>query len=255
MNRCVRTCAAVVVLLGVWVLASGCQPSERASAGRHPRHPAAATPASHDRVWPRDRSETSLVAQAVGVRVAVYPSPGARSPRSSLTNPQPSGAPLTFLVRERRSGWLRVLLPIRPNGSTGWVRATDVSLSQHDFRIVVDLSGHRMSVLKGGQLIQREPIAVGKSATPTPGGLYYIKELIKTNDPDGPYGPYAFGLSGFSGALETFGKGDAVIGIHGTNAPWLLGGDVSSGCVRVSNQAITSLARRLPLGVPVEIRT
>jgi lipoprotein-anchoring transpeptidase ErfK/SrfK len=255
MNRHVRTCTAVVALLGVWVLAAGCQPSEQAAAGHRPRRPPAAAAAGHDMVRPPDRSETSLVAQAVGERVAIYAGPGARSPRLSLANPQPSGAPLVFLVRQRRSGWLRVLLPIRPNGSTGWVRATDVSLRQHDFRIVVDLSGHRMSVFKGGQLIQHEPIAVGRSATPTPGGLYYIKEVIKTNDPDGPYGPYAFGLSGFSGVLHTFGKGDAVIGIHGTNAPWLLGRDVSHGCIRVSNQAITSLAKRLPLGVPVEITT
>jgi lipoprotein-anchoring transpeptidase ErfK/SrfK len=148
-----------------------------------------------------------------------------------------------------------VLLPIRPNGSAGWIRETDVSLSQHDFRIVVGLGDHLLSVFKGGRLIQREPIAVGRSATPTPSGLYYIMELIKTNDPEGPYGPYAFGLSGFSNVLESFRNGDGVVGIHGTNAPRLLGGDVSHGCIRVSNLAITSLARRLPLGVPVEIRT
>jgi lipoprotein-anchoring transpeptidase ErfK/SrfK len=44
------------------------------------------------------------------------------------------------------------------------------------------------------------------------------------------------------------------MGIHGTDDPSSLGRSVSSGCVRMSNEAITRLAGVLPVGVPVEIR-
>jgi lipoprotein-anchoring transpeptidase ErfK/SrfK len=78
-------------------------------------------------------------------------------------------------------------------------------------------------------------------------------ELLKSGNPDGPYGPYAFGLSGFSNSLKSFAGRDPVIGLHGTNQPQLLGRDVSNGCIRLSNEAITRLASMLPLGTPVEI--
>jgi lipoprotein-anchoring transpeptidase ErfK/SrfK len=48
--------------------------------------------------------------------------------------------------------------------------------------------------------------------------------------------------------------GDAIIGIHGTNKPKLVGQDVSAGCIRIKNEDIRTLARRLPLGTPVQIR-
>ena len=79
------------------------------------------------------------------------------------------------------------------------------------------------------------------------------KELLRPPDPDGPYGAYAYGLSGFSNVLSRFNGGDGVIGIHGTNDPSGLGKDVSHGCIRMSNAGITKLARILPLGVPIEI--
>ena len=178
----------------------------------------------------------------------------------SLEHPQPSGAPLVFLVQSQQPEWLEVLLPVRPNGSKGWVRQGDVTLSQHDFRIVVQLAAHRITVYKGSEAFHEEPIGVGTTDTPTPGGLYYTKELIKPVDdrgryiPDGPYGPYAYGLSGFSNVLTSFGGGDGVVGIHGTNDPATLGRDVSHGCIRMSNAGITKLAETLPLGVPVDIR-
>ena len=197
---------------------------------------------------------TSIVAQAVGPSVGVYDSPAAAAPARALANPQPSGAPLVFLVRERHPDWLRVLLPVRPNGSSGWVRAADVRLSEHDFRILIELGAHRITVYEGAGVIDQEPIGVGTHDTPTPGGLYYTKELLQPPNPNGPYGPYAYGLSGFSDVLPNFAGGEGVIGIHGTNDPSALGRDVSHGCIRMSNAGITKLARILPLGVPVEIR-
>ena len=211
---------------------------------------------------PRGRlasAPSSLVAHAVGPELAVYDAPGAAVASRALGNPQPSGAPLVLLVTEQRAGWLQVLLPVRPNGSTGWIRAEQASLVTHDFRIIVELGAHRITAYQGREVLLSEPIGVGTHDAPTPGGLYYIKELIQPldssghYDPDGPYGPYAYGLSGFSDVLFDFAGGDGQFGIHGTNDPSGLGRDVSHGCIRMSNAGITLLARTLPLGVPVEI--
>jgi lipoprotein-anchoring transpeptidase ErfK/SrfK len=53
--------------------------------------------------------------------------------------------------------------------------------------------------------------------------------------------------------LNEFGGGDGQIGIHGTNDPSSVGKDVSHGCIRMRNSAITTLAKMLPLGVPVQM--
>jgi len=77
--------------------------------------------------------------------------------------------------------------------------------------------------------------------------------LARYFDPTGPYGPYAYGLSGFSNVLDEFKGGDGVIGIHGTNEPGAIGTDVSHGCIRLRNEAILELVPVLPLGTPVHI--
>jgi lipoprotein-anchoring transpeptidase ErfK/SrfK len=194
----------------------------------------------------------SIVATAIGAGVAVHQSVGSEI-QSTLTNPIQSGAPLTFLVREQRGTWLRVLLPLRPNGATGWIRTDQVRLSSHHYKIVVQLAAHRLTVLNGTETILDTPVGVGKTDTPTPGGLYYTKELLEPPNPNGAYGHFTYGLSGFSNVITSFQGGDGVIGIHGTNDPSSIGKDVSHGCLRISNDAIDMLAKRLPLGVPVEI--
>ena len=164
-----------------------------------------------------------------------------------------------LLITEQRAGWFQVLLPIRPNGSRGWIRADQVRVESHTFSIVVELGAHRITAYQGTDVLVSERIGVGTSAAPTPGGLFYIKELFQPVDsagrldPGGPYGPYAYGLSGYSEVLFDFAGGDGQFGIHGTNDPDGLGHDVSHGCIRMSNVGITFLARTLPLGVPVEI--
>jgi lipoprotein-anchoring transpeptidase ErfK/SrfK len=58
-----------------------------------------------------------------------------------------------------------------------------------------------------------------------------------------------------SDVLTTFNGGEPVIGIHGTNRPDLVGTDVSSGCIRVTNDVIRKMVKILPLGTPVTIRS
>ena len=172
----------------------------------------------------------------------------------TLYSPNAEGAPLTFLVKKRVGGWDQVYLPVRPNESTGWIREESVDLALDPYRVEVSLGRHRVTVWKYGRVIHSEPAGVGRTVLPTPKGLYYLVVLLKQAKPSGLYGPYAFGTSAFSNRLYHFGAGPGQIGFHGTDNPGALGTNVSHGCIRISNGAITALAKVLPLGVPVEIR-
>lgn len=164
--------------------------------------------------------------------------------------------PIVFLVKAPVDGErLEVYLPVRPNGSSGWVDAADVDISTVPYRIEVGISEKRIRVFNGEEIVVDEPVGVGRDDRPTPGGVYYLKELLRPPEPGGPYGSFAYGLSGFSNVLETFAGGPGVIGIHGTNDPSSIGRDVSSGCIRLQNDVIERMVDEigLPLGTPVEI--
>jgi hypothetical protein len=208
----------------------------------------------------------SLVATATRAgALNIYARPGGPRPVRTMANPflvnNDPGAPvpLTFLVKTfpvvRRCNWLLVYLPVRPNGSTGWVKAADVTVLPNPYKLEADLKEFTLKVFKGGNQIDAIKIAVAKNNTPTPGGIYYTTELIKTPNPNGDYGPYAYGLSGYSDTLTSFNGGPGQLGIHGTNEPQYLGTQVSHGCIRMSNDDITKLAHMLPLGTPVQINT
>ena len=149
---------------------------------------------------------------------------------------------------------MHVYLPVRPNGSTGWVRAEAVKLLRNPYRIVVRLRTHRIYVWRGKKLFLEAKTVVGKPSTPTPVGTYFIVDLLRPPNPNGDYGPYTYDLSAHSDVLKTFDGGDGHVAIHGTNAPWLLGRSASHGCIRVSNPVIRKLERVVPLGTPVLIR-
>ena len=201
---------------------------------------------------PAAGSAPARVAYARSRHVLVYRSPSAKRPVRALPNPY-HGTLFAFLVRRVRPRWLHVFLPVRPNGSSGWVRRSQVLVLRDQYRVRVELRRHRLSVWRSGRLVMRQPVGVGRPGTPTPVGRYYLVELIQTDDPQGPYGPYAFGLSAHSDVLQRFDGGDGQVGIHGTNFLQGLGTDVSHGCIRIGNAAIVRLARTLPLGTPVTI--
>jgi lipoprotein-anchoring transpeptidase ErfK/SrfK len=198
-------------------------------------------------------SGMSIVATSTVRSVGVFRSPHAKRPFRTFSNPTADGGPLVFLVLRRVAGWTEVRLPVRPNGSVGWVKTHSVSLALDSYRVTVALRGHQIVVWKLNHAILHAPAAVGRSALPTPTGTFFIAELLRQSNPRGAYGPYAFGLSAYSDVLESFGGGPGQIGIHGTNEPSLLGTSASHGCVRVANAVIARLARLLPLGTPVVI--
>jgi hypothetical protein len=195
----------------------------------------------------------TIIAAAKNKLTPVYDRLGATKPFTTLNNRTNFSGRHVFLVLAREGDWYRVELPMRPNGRIGYVRAADVALYQHDYAIHVSLSAHTMVVYKAGKEIMRETVAVGSAKYPTPVGSYYLRELARPSNPKGAYGPFAFGVSAYSNVLQSFGRGDGQIGVHGTNAPGQLGQNVSHGCIRVRNAAITQLAKTLPQGVPIDI--
>ena len=152
-----------------------------------------------------------------------------------------------------RPRWVHVLLPLRPNGVTGWVRASHVQLVRVRTRIVVDLSERRLRFYKRGRLVLSSTVAVGSSATPTPLGRYYVNQRLIPEDPRGPFGPGAVGISAFSPVLTGWTQGGP-IAIHGTNEPWSIGRAVSNGCIRLPNAILRKLFAQTPSGTPVLIR-
>ena len=67
------------------------------------------------------------------------------------------------------------------------------------------------------------------------------------------YGPVAFGTSARSPVLTDW-PGGGFIGIHGTDAPRLIPGHISHGCIRLRNSAILHLARIMGVGTPLSVR-
>jgi lipoprotein-anchoring transpeptidase ErfK/SrfK len=149
--------------------------------------------------------------------------------------------------------WIRVRLAILPNGSTGWVpRGALAEFQKVHTRLVIQHSTLRATLYKRGRPIFRAIVGVGMPHTPTPRGRFYVREKLSGYWAPA-YGPRAFGLNARSSTLTDW-PGGGFIGIHGTDAPNILPGRVSHGCVRMRNGAILRLFRLVPLGTPVDIR-
>jgi len=155
--------------------------------------------------------------------------------------------------RSCRATHYKVQLPIRPNGSTGWVRAVDVRVRTVRTRIAVDLSQRRITVFRDGRRVLMTAAVIGAPSTPTPTGRYYVNQRLLAANPWGDYGPGAVGISAFSPVLLNWPQGGP-IAIHGTDAPGLIGSAVSHGCLRIHNVDIRRLLRLVEEGTPVEIR-
>jgi L,D-transpeptidase catalytic domain len=177
--------------------------------------------------------------------------------RFAFPTKNPLGQDLEFLVtntaRDDAGGaWLRILLPIRPNGAAGWVRKGAVSVHEVDQRIVVDLSDKTLRYYRHGRLQRDFSVGIGRPETPTAVGTFYVWAQVPQASPFGPYGVFALGLSGFSPVLKDW-PGGGRMAIHGTSHPGDRGLMVSHGCVRVYNDDMIDL-RRVPLGTPVIIK-
>ncbi len=197
---------------------------------------------------------TALIATATAAELPAFSEPDETAGVvASFGQTTGFGSPTTFLVVDGEGQWLEVLLPIRPNGTTGWVRASDVSVSETGLQVLVDLEQRQLTVLEDDEVLLESAVAVGAPDAPTPTGLHYVTDLLVNATPDGAYGPYAFGLSAHSETYSEFGGGDGQIGMHGTDDPSSIGQAVSHGCIRLPNEVVSELSSLLPLGTPVQI--
>ena len=236
----------------VLVLA-GCGAHARQAASQRPPSEAPACRAGEVRAG----SATVAVAAAVRSRATAYRRPGVR-PFARFGRLNVNRFPTFFRVlsvvrgADCRPRWYRVQLPIKPNGVTGYVRASAVDTGRVRSRVVVDVSTKRLTLFRNGRKVLRTTVAVGSPATPTPLGRYYVNQRLIPSDPGGPFGPAAIGISAYSNVLTGWTQGGP-IAIHGTNEPWSIGRAVSNGCIRVANRVLQRLFRVTPAGTPVTI--
>lgn len=257
----VRPSRAAVVLVAIAFLAS-CEAAPAAtSEPPAPAVPSSVGPSASPTWTPPppvvpERGTYVAVPEAKFLRLWSQPGPGAtRAGWLRTRNDWKQTVPMLveggFRDREGRE-WLRVQLPVRPNGTTGWIDAADIDLEERTDRIVVDLSARTLWHLRGGDVRHRFSVGVGTPTYPTTPGRFSVWALVEYADPAGPYGAFALGLSGFSDVITDW-PGGGRMAIHGTADPGDRGAAVSHGCVRVYNADLESL-RDVPLGTPVVIR-
>jgi lipoprotein-anchoring transpeptidase ErfK/SrfK len=150
--------------------------------------------------------------------------------------------------------WLRVRLPVRPNNTTGWVKAKDLSDLQpvHTW-LKISTKTFKATLVKDGKTVFSARIGVGQPQWPTPTGQFYIRAKLTGYGGRGSfYGPIAFITSASSDALTDW-PGGGLVGVHGTSLPNLIPGRISHGCVRLKNADIVKLAKLMPVGTPLTI--
>lgn len=151
-------------------------------------------------------------------------------------------------VIDERSGWVRVLLPSRPNGSTGWLRANRLERAYSPYLVKVHLESMRMELLFEGRVAGSWTIGTGGADTPTPAGRTFILGSIV--DPQQRYSPIILPLGTHSETLDTFGGGPGTVAIHTWPTTDVLGARTSNGCIRVPKEALDHLTE-VPLGTLV----
>jgi len=150
--------------------------------------------------------------------------------------------------------WVKLLLPVRPNGTTGWVPRDNVALARTPYWVDVALRARTVTVYRGGKRVLRTRAVVGAPRTPTPLGLAAIYERNRQPDPRAFLGPWALSLTSLSTVLESYGGGPGRVAIHGragTSFRDPLGSARSHGCIRIDNGPVSWMAKRLPQGTPV----
>ena len=167
------------------------------------------------------------------------------------------GSPTVLRVVEGEPGdaWIRVQAPTRPHDTSVWVDANDFDWAETSRRIEIDLAGPgALTVFDGDNALLTTPIVQGRDSRPTPEHVTYLEAGSLTEIfPQVPaYGDALLTMASFSEILGTFGGGNPPQNfLHGTNNPELMGQRVSSGEIRLTNEAIGELIELVHPGTPV----
>ena len=170
------------------------------------------------------------------------------------------GVPLPLVVRvvqgSEGDGWAEVELPVRPNGSRGWIRTDGFAWSTVDHHILVDLSERRLAFFHGDELTVHTRVIVGMTPTTTPTALGFIVGKLPNHDQQVAgvvYGDWILPVSFFSEALNSFGGFLPRVSLNGTHIPERVGEALTSLEVRIPNEIIEIIAREAPIGTTVRI--
>lgn len=200
-----------------------------------------------------ERSPGAVSARIVE-QIAVRAAPG-KNAVATLAARTEFGSPQTVAVVERRGRWLGVVTSALPNGQIGWIdgRAARVKLRRIEVSVEIDLSRRILTLERGGRVLRKVTVGVGRSGSPTPVGRFAVTDKL-SGDRYGPYyGCCIVALSAHQPNLPANWTGGNRIAVHGTNAPGSIGAASSAGCLHATDESMRYLMAHLPLGTPVTI--
>jgi len=261
------------ILAGAGVLAVGIAALVVAAVGVFAGSPAAPSSTHHPALAPSTTTPTTTTATTTAPPTPAGPpastlvatTDGAIPGYASPDSPTPSmtvpgswyGYPSKLPVITSEPGWLYVRLAQRPNGSTIWVRQSDVTLSSTPYAIVVNLTTMHLLVYEDGSQLFDFPAGIGAPDDPTPPGQYFVPMQYPSPGPG--YGPFVLVTSDHSDTITDWeNSGDAVIGIHGPITSYddsligTTGAAISHGCIRLHDADLAQLSF-IPPGTPIDI--
>jgi hypothetical protein len=159
-------------------------------------------------------------------------------------------------VAARRGPWLGVVATELPNGQLAWVhsRHPGLDLRRTRYSLHADLSARRLELRRGGRVIRRLTVAIGRPGSETPTGRFAVTDKLRGFDFGPYYGCCVLALNGHQPKLPAGWSGGNRLAIHGTDSPGTIGAAASAGCLRAADADLQVLMRRVPLGTPVFIR-
>jgi lipoprotein-anchoring transpeptidase ErfK/SrfK len=266
----VSAAVAAVAAVSAGLLLSSCSgpsgggarvASARQAVARHAAVRLTALPTAPQAGRPRrDAVPISRGPASTVVATVLRAAPGYASSGGIVTGTVPAswyGRPSVLPVIATRPGWVQVRLAQRPNGSTAWLPASDVTLGRTPYRIVVNNTTAQLALYDLGKLVFSAPAGVGTTDDPTPTGAFFVAFDEQPPQPNPGYGPFIIVTSAHSQAISDWeNSGDAIIGIHGPlgedSEIGTAGARISHGCVRLHDEALERLTE-VPPGTPIDV--
>jgi hypothetical protein len=253
-SRSRRWPRAVASLVAVALIAAGLFIYSQARGPAGPGHtgPANRPPPAGLAAHPFVPPALTLLATTHGT-IPKFAGPG--GPRTGWVPGHWHYARSTLPVIARRPGWLHVRLAQRPNESTAWVLARDVTLTTTRYAIVIDLASTHLHLYRSAREIFSAPVGVGLPQYPTPPGRFFAAFFAAPPTP--AYGAFVMVTSAHSNVITDWDmSGDAMVAIHGPlgsgAAIGTTGARVSHGCIRMHEYDLLHL-RDVPAGSPIYI--
>jgi lipoprotein-anchoring transpeptidase ErfK/SrfK len=183
--------------------------------------------------------------------MAIFAAPGGE-PIAKVSSEQ-LGSETWLPVLSEQAGWALVALPVRPNGSTGWLYLDSpaVTIKQTAYRIEVDRTVYTLALFKENIEIGRWKVGVGKPHSVTPAGRTFVLASIRDTYPT--FSPIVLPLGTHSETYTTYGGGPGTAAIHTWPTRDVYGKASSDGCVRIPPEALPLLTT-VPLGTTVLIK-